>query len=511
MQTETMYYNRCRRGAALIWALVAIVVISLLALGVAQLTTARYNTAAQLQGYSRAYYIAESAANWQLARMSRLDQTGTQTTGRLLYADVTGYTNNNQFFTLNTYDNVTILDGDVTMTLTNQTNQTWLPPGDFNLTVIGRDRATQEIRGLYFHGAATGLADRYALYGANGIDFNSAAGVCTLSGGYVGTDGSLTSEGTAPNTAATFGGCRLGPDAKAPSATAFAAWDLPKMPSPVIWPPISEVVRSVWAVTPVSTLQSQNDNAQILFRKADGSYMQFPTPPTQLTKNEFAASTYAPNGIPQRTIKLKVAAPMSNQHNLFYFTDIQMEPNDVLALDLTDATGNLIATAIHIVIDNPNLPEPTIYVTNLAYVGGGANWIDNPFHSYLWFNNTNHPFEYAPTIPGVGAPVTGQDNIATELRGIVYGINDLTSSSNHAGDIVIDGNNGIPVKVDCLIGNNLTLNGNVTVSGHANYEQGLDPNRYVLYYRVVDSLDETDANGITQTRHVPVIDYGRFQ
>lgn len=513
------------RGAALVFALAAVLIISLLILGVGRLVLHHFVLEESSRSYSRSIYIAEAAANWQINRMSRSAKPGAPALpGRIAHNQIYNFDNHGALpdhtntFNVNGTAQVWVMDANAT--------RNWEPPNDFNLYAVGTDPITGVQRGIFGRGRAVTLGDRYALFGQNGIHFNNAnngppaarTGVCTLQQGYIASNGAVTFAGNPPiggvaSPQYVFGGCRLGPQGTIMEGAWIQNWDIPRLTDPIRWPLIDEIFQYVYNGLTPANMAALNENIQIEY--LDGTiFKRFSIPPApilRLTSAEFGRS-------PQRTLKL-TARSNSPTGNVFYFEDIQMGPNDILVLDLRKPPGEP-ATAIRILINGP-VSGQDIRITNLAYYTPTDPNISTPNPAYLWFNNTDKPIHFAPSLnPATHGPVytNAAERYQFELRpgiqGMVYGINAFAAPNNQAGSVEVDGSADFPVTIHSIIANSIQLNGRMTVSQPASIEDPADAMRYVLYYSI-RTLYEADAAAILAGNINPpvqghVVGYGRY-
>lgn len=524
--------SRCRaqRGAALVYALAAVMIISILVLGIGRFVVYHYAVALKSQGYARAIYVAEAAANWQLSRMSRCNLPGnsTEIAGRMTMEQ---FRTSDPYFSSGAYAlptsdlNGLQIPGSATVYVTAIDGfSQWAPPSDFNMYVLGTDTASGITRGFSLRGSGTGLSDRFVLFGENGLTFasgSSASEVCTLQSGFIGSNGTISFTGTAPQSTppgagGQFGGCRLGPAATMTSGSWVNGWDIPRFPTPFFWAPIDDIVRFIWNGATPDGLATSNDNAEISYKIADGSYVTFSTPPSQLTDAEFSQSNFVnAGGQQQRTIRLH--APGGANHNLFYFTNIQMGPNDVLVLDFRQQTP---PGSFHILINNSSISQTSVKVTNVAYYEStDPNFIiETPKPSFFWYNNTNKPLEFEPnldpdttgdidTYPNTHDSENYRYRLIPGIHGIAYGLNALSAAANTAGDIIVNGNS-FTVKVTCAVANHVRINGKVTAL-QENVEETLDPYRYILFYRITRAYSERQFDDFSSLRR-SVVGYGSF-
>lgn len=451
-----------RRSAALIYALVAVLIISAIILGVGRLVGAHFELEEQAQGYARAVYIAEAVANYQLFLMSRSElpnRTNPPYPGRIAFSDVPNYDPANPGH-INGYDSRLMGSSDAVpfevtgvhipgrgqaYVANNGGNGAWSPGQIAQVFAAGTDPITGATRGIFFKAAATGLSDRYRTFALNGISFNNATSSRSISitEGFIGCNSRVTYPNGPPQATpppdGKFGGCRLGPEGSVPDNT-FPG-DIPRLTSPVVWPSIAEIVNYLWNGSDVASLtgSAANDNANIFYKaNADGQFHPLSeklggAAATKLTNAEFSQSDYVDpvSHNPQRTLLLQAKDPTTSglHHNLFVFSDIQMGPNDVLVLDLRKYSSGTPAE-INIIINDSSQPaDPVsqpITLTNLAYyryIGNQAGALGNPAQSYFWFNNTYRALSYAPTLaPDPENPVYRHIPPASTTADYVYSL-----------------------------------------------------------------------------------------
>jgi len=556
--------RRKQRGAALVFALVAVIVISILTLATGRLVGGHLALEQKAEGYSRAINIAEAAANWQLNRMSRSKLPGDTTSipGRLTYEEVNtwgegaGGGPEPYFGTLPTADLGTAFDGNATVWVRSGAGGNsegigkWTSPEDAVIYALGQDPVTRISRGVKFRVKPVGLSDPYALFGVNGLNFDSTpsggvadGGAASIIKGFIGSNGLVSSDAAIlPIGGAYSLGCRLGPDATmSPAAGSWpAGWDFPRLLDAVQWPKIDQVIGFMYQGRSVADCATANDNTQIEvmssesgnfspLRESSGNIV------TALTSTQFDRSILYQGQY--RVIRLRASENAANG-NLFYFSAIQMRPNDVLILDSrkfydpSDTTPPAgYQHTIRILINNANVGSQTT-VTNLAYFQAdlpdqtAGEVTPEPFACF-WYNNTAGVFNYQPAHPYAerffepgGANPLFRYQLDPTLRGIVYGVNSLSAPGNQAGDINISGKSGFTVKVRSLVGNHVNILGPVTIEWSFNQDSAIEdnknPNMYVLYYSIyrrifgemspdVDPRDLSDP-GVQAS---PVYDYGR--
>lgn len=519
--------RRAQRGAALLYALIAVIVIATLTLATGRLISHHLALEQNSEGYSRAINIAEAAANWQLNRMSRskLPSDPTGTPGRLSWEAVNTWnetTNQQEPFVGQLPSGETggvAVSGEVTVWVRNINGEKWTAPDDFVLRTLGTDPATSITRGVEVFGTAIGVSEPYGLFAQNELYFDSVSteygaesGKATLAKGYIGSNARVVSNpnGQPPTAKREFFGCRLGPQTTLSPlpATWGTAWDFPRLPDVVNWPTVSQVLSAMYQGNDISTFGApnnvNNDNAQIDAMGEDGNFQPLPlgADTRVLTSDKF--SDWSPT---HHTLRIR-ASETAAHGNLFYFEKLQMGNDDVLILDMRatypDWTGP--NHSMRIVINNSDTgPEGYIKLTNLAYFQSTlpqftAGEINPPRQSYFWFNNTPGPLRYQPTQAAHTLPNSPSPNwhyeVEPTLRGMVFGLNSYSADGNTAGDIVVAGKQAFPVTVNALVGNHVRLLGPVTVKWNS-AEDPKNPSKYVLYYSIFKrNISEINPTGV---------------
>jgi hypothetical protein len=503
----------------MIYALVAVLIISLITLGIGRLVASHAGVEETARGYSRAIYIAEAAANWEINKMSRGDHVDQITSPY----EVDYNPLNPQSIVPVSVLGKTVLGGCKVWVSNTDLTSDWNPPGNFIVTAIGTDPDTNISRQVTGYGQATGLSEPFVLFGVNALTFNSSSNnVCTLSSGYIGSNGTVSSPGNAaPTTGNLFGGCRLGAGGVIQTGDWTQNWDMPVMPDPFFWPTVDTVRAYIEAADQQAGLDANLDPDQVQYRsKTDGSYHSFldasgnATVPKQLTDTEFGKGDSPPPSNPQikpqdaaredtmRVIRL-VAKP--NKANLFDFNDIQMGSSDVLVLDLGQTASNQgsqnATVSIRIFVNGP-VSETAVHITNLAYyaaMANGAGTPEPPSPYYLWFNKANRPLRFQPD-PTVNALPTLEDHsneakryqyvLMPGVRGIVY----CVTGSSTTGRVIIQGNPQLNTTVNTMVAQRIRIDNKVAVVYDRNVEATNDPARYVLYYRLSSAYLEQNRN-----------------
>ena len=180
------------RGAALIYALVAVLIISLLILGVGRLVGAHLQYEESSAESSRLIFSAEAAANWQLNRMSRVAPNGAVPALGELSADDLESTSK-VWMHLPTSDTggIAVQDDVYVRTADTQTSGIWSPPHSFTIFAVARDPRNPSVRrGVRFDGISTGIADRYSIFGLNGVTLSGTSSI-EFDRGYLGSNGTI--------------------------------------------------------------------------------------------------------------------------------------------------------------------------------------------------------------------------------------------------------------------------------------------------------------------------------
>lgn len=184
--------HRPQRGAALVFALAVVLIISFLVLGIAQFTTQHYSLASIERDATAALNAAEAAMNWELNKMARFNSAdtiqspgppgGVLTNDPSLGPAVAG---------------APPIHGTVSVYVTNVSGQSnWAPPADFRIVASGTVNGVT--RTIEAFGVPVGVSDRYALYGIHSLTLNNAI-ISGPSKNYVGTAGTCTISGSTLN------------------------------------------------------------------------------------------------------------------------------------------------------------------------------------------------------------------------------------------------------------------------------------------------------------------------
>ena len=627
--------SRARRGAALMYALLVVFILSLILLAMGGLVTSHFKAEENAATYSRLIYSAEAAANWQLLQVSRTvpnlpdgsepsnPGAGFQTMSSLNTSPPSSDTDiNADMGGIQIQDNVRTWVADTAAA-------TWSPPNECVIYAMAADPQNAATRRVVsFHAAGTQLADRFTLFGRDSVTFNaSGAQKCAIARGYVGSNGLIASTGSNPpqsvsgSTLGGFRGCLLtGPQAALASGVNWPTnIDYPHLPDPTILPSIDQVISYMLPGTDISALKTsprtrnnQGRRLQIVqprdhrdgddqnplpypaigamvsmnYRASTNTFnsTQFKDlgPVTSLGEAQFSQAvipdeskingTANPNyypppvnpatGKPLRVIRLHaylsdVAARAERDPNIFYFSNIQMKENDVLLLDVRKATlgRDTHSTTLRIVIHNNSLSQP-VHITNVAMLqvtNADAQHKDKELlgnAAFIFYNDTNQPLSFKPTIPITAAGNAFYDSRKDKLSvdvvkpqdtdfpslafmltpgcpGLAYGIRAANSAlpagvNDLGGSVIIDGSL-VPCTVVGAIANQVSLIGNVTVgqpsvkyvNGAQSFnivrdfhvEMDDDINRYVYAYHVTSAYQELNPGALNKASP-PAYDYG---
>lgn len=551
---------RSRRGAALMFALVAVLIVMTVILGMWNLMVSHVDIEEASRNYSRAMQLAEAGANWQLSQMSRClpagnpgglpgymtyDQFRNANTARITAdpqpLDWQSYSHSSDFQMPGGVNAYTVLLGGV---------DAWQPPQNFLIVSTGMDPATGIQRRVSLFGVATGLTDRYLLFANKNLQFKSSvsdpAKNCALKNGYIGTNGTLIVPNQAPKTSGagfTFGGCRLGFPAEAQPQGIGSwpnDWDVLRQADEVFWPKVSEVTQYIYQgrmPNEVGTMAHSNEPNQIWYRTEDAlgniTWEHFTSPVLQLGDAEFSKSTndnpnttlHNSSGEKYRVICLSVSKA-SLVGNTFYFRKIDMSEKDILVLDVGPPPDSTVSNGPDGIVTLRILLNGDIgtahKVTNLAYCTYGVGKSQGKFTgpSIIWYvnsapgNNGEITFKPNPDVASqiiatfdTGGYLFTANPTGATVQGLVYG-GDVTVQSNANG-----------MTVNQIIANNVTLDAtqggiNVTLPSKIRpVEVRDDPYRYILYYRVDDSYVEGKPGSVTQNlpdpQLLPPVNYGK--
>ena len=285
---------RARRGAALMYALLVVFILSLILLAMGGLVTSHFKEEENVATYSHLIYSAEAAANWQLLQVSRTvpnlpdgstpsnPGAGFQTLSSLTLSkpDSKVYTNiNGDLGGIQIKDNVQSW-------VTDTEGHTWNPPNDCVIYAIASDPLHPEVRrGISFTATGTKLADRFTIFGRDSVTFSaSSPQFCSVQRGFVGSNGSISYTADpprhTPNTLGGFRGCLLmGPQAVLENPSGWPAnLDYPQLPDPAVLPTIDQIISYTLPGTDINTLKTnpitrnnQGPRAQIIYDTRDGS------------------------------------------------------------------------------------------------------------------------------------------------------------------------------------------------------------------------------------------------
>ena len=169
---------RARRGAALMYALLVVFILSLILLAMGGLVTSHLKEEENAAAYSRLLYSAEAAANWQLLQVSRTvpnlpngaapsnPGAGFQTMSSLNTSPPANYTDINDDIGKISDSNRIQIHDNVRTWVTDTAGPTWAPPNDCVIYAVATDPLTGMRRAVSLHAAGTKLADRFTIFGA---------------------------------------------------------------------------------------------------------------------------------------------------------------------------------------------------------------------------------------------------------------------------------------------------------------------------------------------------------
>ena len=291
---------RTRRGAALMYALLVVFILSLILLAMGGLVTSHFKEEENTATYSRLLYSAEAAANWQLLQVSRAvpnlpngstpsnPGAGFQTLDSLNRSRpaIGDYTNiNDDLGGIQVSDNVQAW-------ATNPDGNQWTPPNSCFVYAIASDPQNPSVRrGVSFTATGTKLSDRFTIFGRDSVNFNAGSQTCKIARGFVGSNGPISYSGSPPQSVKNsplggFRGCLLtGPQATLVNPSGWPtdpnpalSIDYPHLPDPTILPSIDQVVSYTLPGTDISALKNsprtrnnQGRRAQLVTDHRDGS------------------------------------------------------------------------------------------------------------------------------------------------------------------------------------------------------------------------------------------------
>ena len=280
---------RARRGAALMYALLAVFILTLITLAMGGLVTSHFKEEENAATYSRLIYSAEAAANWQLLQVSRTipnlpdgstpsnPGTGFLTLNQIRQLQPDPTTNNNAEISSDLGgiligDNAPLPNKEIridnlrTWVTGIGANANWSPPQSCIIYAVATDPVTNLSRGVSFTAKGTGLADRFTIFGRDAVTFNAVgAKFSKIARGYIGSNGDISYTGVPPKgISGSLGGMRgcllTGPQANLIGAVGAGAWpdtwDYPHLPAPTVLPTINDIVAYYFSGTDISVLGS---------------------------------------------------------------------------------------------------------------------------------------------------------------------------------------------------------------------------------------------------------------
>ncbi|HZO87172.1 MAG TPA: hypothetical protein VFB38_02455 [Chthonomonadaceae bacterium] len=540
-----------QRGAALMFALAAVLITMTVIAGMFIFVGSHVNLAETQRNASRVIHIAEAGANWQLNQMSRCLPPGHP-------GGIPGYMTYDQFQAANSdrfngagspvqfadYNNIANEDSADpnnpahfqgafrTFTVTLDGQNAWQPPNAFKVISIGEDPITHVQRAVSFNGLPVNLYTRYVLFATNLLTLNStpSPGSGINISGMMGINRSVAMPGGVPNyssapgrrTASQF---IMGTDADrqppAGQGSWPANWDVARLSDNVAWPTVEQVTRYIYANKAPAELAPDRQSGvnpldQIWVYTADptdplhqrniwkplSQFSEFTgRPPDRLTDNAadpysvFAKSAPVGTYSSYHIVCLSVKDASGNgMGNLFYFKGIQMGRNDILILDTGPEPNQAVADSplgvntLRILLDG-DLGQPNT-VTNLGYCNliNRQGRQNNP--SIIWLNNSTKALNFTPTIAQRNFTPISMDN-----GNYTFYVAPQIQGLVYGGTIQISNsiiNNVGRMTVNYIIGDTVSLisnGGAITVQRPQSgaVEDAADPRQYVLYYRL-DSL-----------------------
>ncbi len=290
---------RAERGAALMYALLVVFILSLIVLAMTGLITSHVKEEENAFEYSHLIYSAEAAVNWQLLQVSRVvpnlpdgskpsnPGTGFLTVDQIrqVQPDTRDSSTANNAEINADLGGIQLRDDVHTWVKNGVSGATgpWQPPQDCIVYAVATDPKTGYRRGVSLVASGTRLEDRYTLFGRDSLTFTAnAGGSSTIERGYIGSNGSVSYSGAAPQSfngslgglqGCLQNGIKASFDSAAPSG-----WDIPRTTDAAVFPPISEIVSYIFPGTDISTLQTdprtrnnQAARSQKIYAERDGS------------------------------------------------------------------------------------------------------------------------------------------------------------------------------------------------------------------------------------------------
>lgn len=350
--------RRASRGSALIFALTAALILSLLILGITTLCTQDYSLANTQRDATIALNTAEAAVNWELNKMARVgsglstdwDRRARPYEGPLP-SDANGIAGPK-------VSGATPVQGTVRVYVTNPNEvDEWNPPGsDFVLFASGTYNGIT--RSLKVYGTSVGLGEMYTLYGIRSLELQGGriviASPVPTQRNYVGTAGTASVQaGAVLNGTVVFNQAANGLYGVWEDGNP-AGWDWILSPQLQPFPTVEQLAaRAVFLTTgqqvadPLVYLQNNNDNAVwIRARDSDGRLHPIrwqdnagnPLPQDRITRELFNGNDPVPGSGGKRLAAIVLMgnpALLSSGYRRgsnFYFETIDLPNNQTLEI-----------------------------------------------------------------------------------------------------------------------------------------------------------------------------------
>jgi hypothetical protein len=350
--------RRASRGSALIFALTAALILSLLILGVTTLCTQDYSLANTQRDATIALNTAEAAVNWELNKMARVgsglstdwDRRANPYEGPLP-SDANGLGGPK-------VSGATPVQGTVRVYVTNPNEvDEWSPPGsDFVLFASGTYNGI--MRSLKVYGTSVGLGELYTLYGIRTLELQGRriviASPVPTQRNYVGTAGTASVQaGAILNGTVVFNQAANGLYGVWEDGNP-AGWDWILSPQLQPFPTVEQLAaRAIFLTTgqqvadPLLYLQNNNDNAVwIRARDSEGRLYPIrwqdnagnPLPQNRITRELFNANDPIPNSGGKRLAAIVLMGNPSllpngyRRGSNFYFETIDLPSNQTLEI-----------------------------------------------------------------------------------------------------------------------------------------------------------------------------------
>jgi hypothetical protein len=291
-----------QRGMALILALTAVLIISMLLSGILLLSVSHFSLTNTNSAFANALYAAEAGVNHELWLISHTPAQAGSTT-----SPTTGTLGSGSFSVYSESD----LNGTV-----------WTPPNYLWVVSTGTfDGVSRTVRVMAAGGPSGGMFGLYALFGINSIQFGGNFTVV----GPMGTDGTVTRDQGSPNLNGDFWYC--GPEAGGAAVNVGTGHDVYHTPLPEAFSTVNELAvaraqKAPWnAASPapptVDFFSTHNNNAAV--KDPTGAAASFGSPPV-LDDHAFTKA------------KVLVFPPGD-----YYFTSVDVASNKTIRID--DAAG----------------------------------------------------------------------------------------------------------------------------------------------------------------------------